>query len=84
MVGSIFIDLIIRLKKRYQSQKLKNAINKADWMAKKTGRRFFVLKYKRRFLVKSKEQLKRMIKNKYFVKGFDIQKAEKISLYITR
>jgi hypothetical protein len=84
MVGGIFIDLCIRLKKRNQERKLRNAIDKADWMAKKSGRKFLVLKYNRRFLVKSKEELKRLIKDKYFVKGFTIQQAEKIALYITK
>jgi hypothetical protein len=84
MVGGIFIDLCIRLKKWSQDRKLKNAIDKADWMAKRSGRKFLVLKYKRRLLVKSKEELKRLIKEKYFVKGFTIQQAEQIALYITR
>jgi hypothetical protein len=35
MVESIFIDLCVRIKKKYQKRKLINAIHKADWLAKK-------------------------------------------------
>jgi hypothetical protein len=42
------------------------------------------LRYKKRFLVKSKKALKDLVKDGYFVKGFTIQAAERIALYITR
>lgn len=77
------VKLIIRFKKWNQNRKLKNAIKKADWMAKKSRAKFLVLYYKGKMLVKSKQQLKKMIKDGVFVKGFSIQKAEEIALYIT-
>lgn len=63
---------------------LRSAVRKADWMAKRSGAKFLVLRYKGRFLVKSKRQLKRLIKDGYFVHGFTIQTAERIALYKTR
>ena len=78
------IKLILKLKHRYYEYQLKKAVKKADWMAKKSGCRFLVLRYKKRFLVKSKKELKRLIKDRCFQNGFTIQKAEKIACYITK
>ncbi|GHT15064.1 hypothetical protein AGMMS4956_14230 [Bacteroidia bacterium] len=78
------VKLFIRIKHWYIERKLKNAIKKADWLCKKTDARFLVLRYKSGFLVKSKKQLKALIKDGYFVKGFDIQTAEKIAVYKTK
>ncbi|MDR1370929.1 MAG: hypothetical protein LBJ72_12530 [Dysgonamonadaceae bacterium] len=78
------VNLFIRLKQWNQERKFKNAINKADWMAKKSKMKFLVLRYNGRFLVKSKKELRKLIRDGYFVKGFTIQQAEKIALYITK
>jgi len=67
-----------------QRQRLKLAIREANKMFAATGMKFFVLRYRRGFLVKSKQQLKQLIKEGYFKKGFTIQAAEKIALYKTR
>jgi hypothetical protein len=83
MVGGIFINIFIRLRKRIERWRLNNAIEKANWLQRKTGRKVLVLRYKKGFLVKTKAELSMLIKKKYFVKGFSIQKAEEIALYIT-
>jgi hypothetical protein len=62
---------------------LKRAIKKANLMALLTGRKYLVLRYRKRFLVKSKKELKQLIKDGMFQSGFTIQKAEQIALYIT-
>jgi len=67
-----------------QRKRLTSAIKKANRMFAVTGMKFFVLKYKRRFLVKSKQELKKLIREGYFKKGFTVQSAEAIALYITR
>jgi len=67
-----------------QRQRLKLAIKKANEMFADTGMKFLVLKYRCGFLVKSKQELKQLIKDGYFKKGFTIQCAEKIALYKTR
>jgi hypothetical protein len=77
------VKILIKIKKWYYEYQLRQAIKKADWMAKKSGFRFLVLRYKKRFLVKSKKELKRLIKEGHFVPGFTIQRAEAIACYIT-
>jgi hypothetical protein len=77
------VKLFIKIKHWYLEYKLRQAIKKADWMAKKSGCKFLVLKYKKGFLVKSKKELKKLIKQRNFVSGFTIQQAEKIALYAT-
>jgi len=67
-----------------QSQRLKFAIRKANKIFAATGMKMFVLKYRRGFLVKSKQEMKKLIKEGYFKKGFTIQTAEAIALYQTR
>jgi hypothetical protein len=80
-----FLNLgIFKLIKWNQDRRLKNAIYKANKMAFRTGCKFMVLRYKHRFLVKSKKQLKQLIKEGYFVSGFSIHDIEKIALYITK
>jgi hypothetical protein len=78
------MNILIRIKKWNQDRLLKNAIRKANEMAFRTGCKFLVLRYKRRFLVKSKKQLKQLIKDGYFVSGMTIQHIENIAIYITR
>lgn len=84
MVGGIFIESFIALRRRIQKHKLNCAIRKADWMARRSGNRFFVFRYRKKFLVKSKRELKKLIRDGYFTKGFTIQQAEKIALYRTK
>ena len=71
----MIVKILKRFKKWNQNRKLKNAIDKADWMAKKSGAKFLVLYYQGKMLVKSKQQLKKMIKDGVSVRGFSIQKA---------
>lgn len=75
------IQLIIGL---IQRQLLKFAIKKANKIFNATGKKMLVLKYKRGFVVKSKQEIKELIKKGYFAKGFTIQTAEAIALYKTR
>jgi hypothetical protein len=52
-------------------------------LAKRSGARYLVLRYRGGFLVKRKSELKRLIKSGYFASGFNIQTAERIALYKT-
>lgn len=78
------VKIFIKIKKWYYEYQLKQAVKKADRMAKKTGCKILVLRYGKRFLVKSKKELKKLIGNGCFVSGFTIQKAESIACYITK
>jgi hypothetical protein len=78
------VKIFIKIKKWYYEYQLRQAVKKADWMAKKSGCKFLVLRYRKRFLVKSKKELKKLIKDGCFVSGFTVQKAEKIACYITK
>jgi hypothetical protein len=84
MVGGIIINSFIALKRRAIQWRLNRAIRKANRMAECSGYKFFVLRYKRRFLVKSKRELRRLVREHYFVKGLTIQDIEKLALHITR
>lgn len=78
------VNLIISIKRWYLERKLRGAIKKADWLARRSGAKFLVLRYKNGFLVKSKKQLKWLIKEGHFKSGFTIQTAERIALYKTQ
>ena len=77
------VKLLIKIKHWLLERKLRAAIKKADWLAKKSGAKFLVLRYRGGFLVKSKKQLKRLIRAGHFKRGFTIQTAERIALYKT-
>lgn len=62
----------------------KNAIKKANRLFNRTGMKFLVLWYKGKPLVKSKQELKRLVSKGYFQKGITIQKIEAMSIYQTR
>jgi len=49
-----------------------------------TGMKFFVLRYRHGFLVKSKQELKTLVKDGHFKNGITIQSIEAIALYQTR
>jgi hypothetical protein len=83
MVASIFIDVLIALKRKIQTHRLNRAVSKANRMSGLTGYRFLVLKYGRGYLVISKQRLRRLIREKHFSKGFTIRTAEKLALHIT-
>jgi hypothetical protein len=80
----VIMNLFIRIKKYRQQKMLLRAIRKADKMAQLTGMKFLVLRYRNRFLVKSKRELKYMIRQGFFVSGFTIGYACKMALYITQ
>ena len=67
-----------------QKSRMRRAIRKANWMFEKTGAKFFCLWYKGRPLVKSKQNLKELIKEGTFTKGLTIQDIEKLAFYCTR
>jgi len=67
-----------------QRQRLKSAIKKANRMFAATGMKFFVLRYRHGFLVKSKQELKTLVKDGHFKNGITIQSIEAIALYQTR
>jgi hypothetical protein len=63
--------------------KLNRAIKKANKRYANTGYHHLVLFYKGNYIVKSRAELKQLVKNKYFQKGFSIHHIEKIALYTT-
>lgn len=76
--------LFIKLKKRYENYLIQKAIKKANKYFQATGMKFLVIWYKNKPLVKSKQELRKLIKQGYFKKGLTIQKIEKMALYSTR
>lgn len=67
-----------------QKSRMRSAIRKANWMFEKTGAKFFCLWYKGKPLVKSKQNLKELIKDGTFKKGLTIQDIEAMAFYCTR
>jgi len=67
-----------------QKSRMRRAIRKANWMFEKTGAKFFCLWYKGRPLVKSKQNLKELIKDGTFKKGMTIQDIEALAFFCTR
>lgn len=63
---------------------MRKAIQKANWMFEKTGAKFFCLWYKGKPLVKSKQNLKELIKEGAFKKGMTIHDIEALAFYATR
>lgn len=80
----IMPNAFIYIKRKIENGKVKRAIRKANWMFEKTGAKFFVIWYKGGCLVKSKQNLKELIKNGTFKKGLTIQDIEALALYCTR
>jgi hypothetical protein len=71
------------LLKFLQKRKLAKAVKKADKLAELYRQKFFVLRYKRGFIVKSRRELRKLIREGYFVKGFDLNEVRKIAIYTT-
>ena len=87
MVKRIFNPIVKAfkwLKKKYENILVKRAIRKANLFFNKTGQKFLVVWVKGRPVVKSKQELKRLVKSKYFVKGLTIQDIERMAIYKTR
>jgi len=78
------VKLIQRIIGWFQRQRLKAAIRKANRMFAATGMKFYVLRYNKGFLVKSKQELTKLVKDGYFQKGVSIQTIGKLALYQTR
>jgi hypothetical protein len=76
----------MRLFNNYLERKRLAKLNKAVKLAKTyhelTGRKYLVLNWKGKLIVKSKQELKHLIKTN--VLKTDIQNLEEISLYITQ
>jgi len=69
---------------RRRNRLAKRAIRKANWMFEKTGAKFFCLWYEGKPLVKSKQNLKELIKQGTFKKGLTIQDIEALAFFVTR
>lgn len=63
---------------------MRHAIRKANWMFEKTGAKFYCLWYKGKPLVKSKQNLKELVKQGVFQKGMSIHDIENLAFYKTR
>ena len=80
----MIVKLFFWLINQRQQRRARRAIRKANWMFEKTGAKFFCLWYKGRPLVKSKQNLKELIKEGTFKKGLTIQDIEAMAFYTTR
>jgi hypothetical protein len=78
------VRLLITIKKRLDNARIKRAIRKANDYFNRSGIKFYVLWYKGKPLVKSKSELKKLIADGYFQKGFTIHHIEQLALYKTR
>jgi hypothetical protein len=67
-----------------QQRRARRAIRKANWMFEKTGAKFFCLWYNGKPLVKSKQNLKELIKDGTFKKGLTIHDIEALAFFVTR
>lgn len=63
---------------------MRKAIQKANLMLGKTGAKFYCLWYKGKPLVKSKQNLKELVKQGVFQKGMTIHDIENLAFYKTR
>jgi hypothetical protein len=63
--------------------RFKLAVRKANRRYKETGYHYMVILYKNKFLVKSRRELKELVKQKYFRKGFTVHHIDRIALYST-
>ena len=80
----MIVKLYFWLINKRQKRRARRAIRKANWMFEKTGAKFFCLWYKGRPLVKSKQNLKQLIKDGTFKKGLTIQDIEAMAFFCTR
>jgi len=78
------LKIFISVKRFFENLAVKRAVRKANRYFEQTGNKFFVLWYNGKPLVKSKQNLKELIKNKTFKKGLTINDIEKMALYCTR
>ena len=70
--------------KKHRQRLMRRAIRKANWMFEKTGAKFYCLWYKGKPLVKSKQNLKELVKQGVFQKGMSIHDIENLAFYKTR
>lgn len=64
-------------------RRCKRAIKRADRRAVSTGKKQLVLICDGKPVVMSKQRVKKLIKEGYFVKGFTAEKAEALAIYKT-
>lgn len=65
------------------NRRLKRAVKRAEQLHKLTNRKYLVLRYNNRLIVKSKQDLKYLLKKGIFRANCGIQEIESIALYIT-
>ncbi len=71
------------IKRIVENIRIKKAIKKANRLFDHTGMKFIVIWYDGKPLVKSKQELKKLIQTGFF-KGITIQEIEQKALYKTR
>ena len=59
-------------------------IRRAEYLARLTGYKYYVIYIRGRFKVISKVEAKRLIKTKFFIKGTTIEQIEKKAVYTTK
>ena len=80
----MIVKLYFYLANQRQQRRARRAIRKANYMFEKTGAKFFCLWYKGKPLVKSKQNLKELVKDGTFQKGLTIHDIEKLAFFATR
>ncbi len=83
-IGRAFVNACKWIKRKRENYLTRKAVEKANNMFNKTGLKILVIWYKGRPLVKSKQNIKDLIKAGTFVKGLSIQDIEKLAIYKTR
>lgn len=77
------VTLFLKIKRAVENARVKRAVKKANKLFDATGMKFLVIWYKGKPVVKSKQELKKLVGEGYF-KGLTIQKIEQMALYKTR
>ena len=77
-------NIIERLKSWSLKQRIMYHIRRANMLHALTGYRYYVVNWNGSIKVIAKQQVKTMVKNKYFGKGTTVENLEKKALYITQ
>lgn len=72
------------IKQLFFSWKFKRSVKKADEMHRLTALKYFVIVLNGKLKVVAKQDIKRLIRTRYFRKGTRVEQIEERALYITR
>lgn len=75
--------MIKYIKRKIFERRVVRLIAKANQRKELTGYKYMVILWNGKPIIVKKQELKRMVSNKYFAKGINIQRLEKEAIYIT-